>query len=685
MMAHAPGTGPFPLPALPLPHQPQSRSRRLWQRYRRAVHATQLANQVIESINTLSVSFARFRNTSSSHQSSAVTVTALSSRLLAHIYCCASRFARRQGNSSSGPLSDDSFVSFFSYSFPSFDPQYLFESLGVPPISYLSQPSVAVPLVAERVALPSKSVFVPLLELLPAGMAELFSGPDKLLAPVDEQKRPPKASRFCEYPEWVALVKRLMALGMVSFTQRPKVVNGSFGTPKKDGAIRWIVDARPANCLFVRPNKVQLPTPDLLARLSAPPGRPLFVAKIDLDNFYHRLLLPDWMPPFFALPAVRAGDVGAPGFPADATVYPCCRTLPMGFSHSVDLAQAAHENFLTTKTSLAPADRITPHNDFRVDRIRHQVYIDDVNILGHDKERVRRAQDEYIEAVRARGFPVKESKIVRPSCDGVECVGLEVHGRDLTVGLAPAKLAKLRRDTLAVLAVGLCTGDDMARLVGRWTWAILARRPALSVLNACYRFIETAGKRRFTIWRTVRDELTLLVGLSPLLHADMSASWLPRALATDASMLAQGVSAAWVEAAEAEALAQRQSRRVDEDDFTVDEFAARQQWTHIVASPWRFREHINVLELRALCTGVRWILSSPQSVGGRLLCLCDSQVVVGAVAKGRSSSQPLLRRLRFLSSLVLSSGLQLSIHWVRTESNPADEPSRLFSGHDDQL
>ncbi len=33
------------------------------------------------------------------------------------------------------------------------------------------------------------------------------------------------------------------------------------------------------------------------------------MAKVDLDNFYHRLRLPVWMRPFFALPAVRAGDV----------------------------------------------------------------------------------------------------------------------------------------------------------------------------------------------------------------------------------------------------------------------------------------------------------------------------------------------------------------------------------------
>src|SRR3954470_8167742 len=98
--------------------------------------------------------------------------------------------------------------------------------------------------------------------------------------------------------------------------------------------------------MFVTPEKVVLPTPDLLTQLSARPDEPTYVAKVDLDNFYHRLLLPEWMRPFLALPAVRAGDVGVGAeFGADTMVHPCCNTLPMGWSHSVFISQAAHENF----------------------------------------------------------------------------------------------------------------------------------------------------------------------------------------------------------------------------------------------------------------------------------------------------------------------------------------------------
>jgi ribonuclease HI len=105
---------------------------------------------------------------------------------------------------------------------------------------------------------------------------------------------------------------------------------------------------------------------------------------------------------------------------------------------------------------------------------------------------------------------------------------------------------------------------------------------------------------------------------------------------------------------------------------------ASSAWRTIVSSRWRRPEHINVLELRALTTAVRWVLSFRQALNCRLLVLCDSQVVVGAVTKGRSSSQLLLRRLRYLAAMALASGLRLTVRWVASADNPADGPSRNF-------
>ena len=99
------------------------------------------------------------------------------------------------------------------------------------------------------------------------------------------------------------------------------------------------------------------------------------------------------------------------------------------------------------------------------------------------------------------------------------------------------------------------------------------------------------------------------------------------------------------------------------------------------SAPWESPESINKLEVRAMSTALRWALSSSLSIRRRLLLLSDSQAAVGAITKGRTSSHPLLCRLRPVNALLLASGVQLFVRWIRSEDNPADAPSRRFSNH----
>ena len=126
--------------------------------------------------------------------------------------------------------------------------------------------------------------------------------------------------------------------------------------------------------------------------------------------------------------------------------------------------------------------------------------------------------DDYLRSLLLVGLPPKPSKTVRPSADGVVCVGVEIHGRDLTLGVSPSKLRLLGEVTTGLLAKGFCTGSDMERLIGHWTWAFMPRRAAFSVFSAVYRFVEAAGGKTFEIWPSVAKELSVAVGLSPPLR-----------------------------------------------------------------------------------------------------------------------------------------------------------------------
>jgi len=659
-MGGAKGAGIFPLPHVSAPHRLTTRSPRSRARFNHHNSITIIANEAITALNSLAFSF---HPPVSGHRSA---TTAAQQRLVANIYSSASRYVRRR-TASTAVTSDDSLAALHIQDHLSSSASY-------------STSVAAIPLVADRVALPPTAGAVDLLSALPASIAAAYRQPSAAnMRPPDGRHSRVKPRVFAQPGEYQRLVIRMKAHGMLTFTTTPVVVNGLFGVAKPDGTIRLIIDARPANVVFVDPPRVELPTPDLLPRLQVASDQPLFVAKSDLADFFYRYRVPDWMHPFFALPPLTAGEVGvADQFGAGTLVYPCLTVLAMGWSHSVFLTQSAHLHLCDTCTPLQPGDRITSSSDLLVDRTRHLVYIDDVVMVGTDPVDMETKQRLYVAAAAARGLPAKPSKVVAPCSTGVECLGLELTGTDHTLAPQADKLHKLRADTVAFLHRRMATGRELAGIVGRWTWFMLVARPALSCFSAVYHFARCADRKAWHVWPSVKRELAHAIAVGPLLLASLSAPWSDRVLATDASMHGLGVVAACIPPPLVITAARTAGSLVSKsvDDIVLDRQLVERDWTTLIACTWRAPEHINSLELRAVSTGVRRVLSSPLAVRSRLLVLCDSQVAVGALAKGRSSSRTVLLRLRPITALLLSSGLLLYPRWLASDLNPADGPSR---------
>jgi hypothetical protein len=703
MNSHGPGEDLLPLLAPPFPSL--SRSRRIQQRYTCSAAAVVTANFAISSVNALHRSFARvpdaapesgicisYRRGTRPRKASHATNTSSASqnRMLQHIRNSSNRFVSRLAldsvscgfESNTGSASSPS-LPFSSSTSLSFDSKsavpFLFND---PAWAYANTAPSVVPLIASRVSLPTTRGSIQLLDFLPPDMAALYRDTSKLLLPPAERQHTPRPVCAASHAEYLGVLKRMQAADMLDFTTAPAVVNGIFGVPKDEGTtIRLIIDARPANAVFVPPPSVSLPTPDLLAALVSDPSQLLYVLKEDVDNM-HRIKLPPHLRPFFCLPPVRCVDVGLrPECGVNGFVWPMCSTMPMGWSHAVALAQNVHQFIVDECVRLPACDRVAAHTDLNTDRPRHFVYIDDFVVLGHDPVRMRLIQARYTATLASIGLVVKKSKSVAPSANGVAVIGLELDGRSHTVGVSAVKLRQLQIDTETLLARTHCSGHQLHQLVGRWTWAALASRAAFAVFNSVYRFVESAGYAQFEIWPSVANELRVMCGLAPLLFSNLSAGWFKRMVAVDASMTGQGVVAASLPPARSGIDLSRVY--CDPPDCTGDDYRSAEfdhvlasEWRTIVSSHWNRTEHINVLECRALTTAVRWCLSHPLSTDRRLLLLSDSGVVVGAVRKGRSSSQPLLRRLRQLSALLLASGLRLRVCWVPTDQNPADAASR---------
>jgi hypothetical protein len=547
-------------------------------------------------------------------------------------------------------------------------------------LDYFSSPvSQAVPIVADKISLPAKAGTVPLLSCLPPALHSLYADPSRLCRPEPPGGWPAVRSvKFVSDKEYLKLLMRLDTAGMISWTTRPVVVNGIFAVPKKDGTLRLIIDCRPSNVRFIEPENPELPSPSLFSELVADPFQEIYFAKSDVADFYHAFLLPDWLRPYFCLPGVLAGDMGLAGYAANATVYPMLRTLPMGWNHAVRLAQAAHLECIAGDPLSTPGEIASQQSGFVVDDVvRLIVYIDDVVWAGRSRNAVQRRLDGYLSHMAGRGFTFKLAKVTKP-CLRLEALGLDLDGRHHCVALAAPAMQRLINTTRAICAAGEVSGLQLASVLGRWTWAMLVRRGSLAVFAAVYRFCAIAGSRTFALWPSVRAELLAAANLAPLLICYFSAPFAPLVVATDASEEGLGVVAADCPPELSAAVVSTSSPTIVQDNAMLS-LVESLHWRCIVSAPWRSPEHITTLEMRAFATAVKWLASLPACFRCRILMFSDSAAVVGAVTKGRSSSFRLLPVMRLTAAFSLGFGLNVSMRWLPSAANPADEPSRRFT------
>ena len=555
-----------------------------------------------------------------------------------------------------------------------------------------------VTLSVQSVAIPQDVGDVRLLQLLPPDIALRYASPSPLLLAAPPVILPRSIVRVAR-GDYAPLIRKLAAARLVTFTTSPSVVNGLFGVPKPDGTTRLIIDARPANSFFVTPPPVRLPSPESLARLIEPPAGPVFTAKSDLDNFYHRLRLPQWLTSFFALPPVSPRDVDlCDQFPLNTPIFPCFTSLPMGWSHSVFLAQVAHEWLVYSQRVLSPERALSPLSEWTSTFVFHLIYIDDVLFFGADPLMVNQHLDRYTRAIQDSGLRIKRTKLVPATSQCVNCLGFDFDGERRILRLDDLSMRRASRQTLALLRAEAVTGRLVHSVVGQWLWAMLPSRPTLSIFASTFRFIECAGTATFNLWPSVKRELRVLLAIRPLLFASLTLVPYHSLFATDASLHGFGIMRRTYAAGDFfQRNANAQCCSVDQvtlcdsahlpaltattsvADRSVPPFIARsllEPWHLVFKGKWQSLEHINVLELRAVELLCSWCLSKSDCLDVKLILLSDSQVVVAGLNKGRSSSRALLPIYRRLAASTLAIGLRILPFWIRSGDNPADGASR---------
>jgi hypothetical protein len=549
-----------------------------------------------------------------------------------------------------------------------------------------SQSTTVRAIVADRVALPDVASKKPILNLLPPEVCNMYLQPNStvLKSPThrDEKQHPPRLTG--DRSEYVKLIHRMYRLGMVTFTDQPISLNGMFCVDKTDDTLRCIIDARNANTYFIDAPSVTLPTPTHMSALMFT-STPMYVCKMDLSNFYHQLALPDWMQPYFGLPPLTSKELPPDATPiATRTIYPCCTTLPMGFSHSVYIAQQIHQRVVYQSGLIDPRDNILHVTHPVVTTPVHLLYIDDNAAISNNRQQLQVYYDQCVQAYNSASLEIKLHKCTPPTDVPVEVLGVMMGGNTHIIRPSMLKLLRLQTMTIDLLRRQHVTGQQLSQLIGHWIWVTMLRRPALSMLFAVYHFIEQHWWTAYKLTPAVQNELYLLIAVLPLLYADCSRPFSDTLYATDASMHGMGITRTAMTQPMLNTIWPLTLRK--SHDHTADPSVtllyrswANIRWTTIVSHPWRYnteRTHINELEMRAVLTMVRHIMSIPHSTDRRYLFCVDNTTTYYSLRKGRSSSYCLRSVMAKISATVLAGGLVLLPCWVPTDYNPADQASR---------
>ena len=116
-----------------------------------------------------------------------------------------------------------------------------------------------------------------------------------------------------------------------------------------------------------------------------------------------------------------------------------------------------------------------------------------------------------------------------------EELGALIDGENATVGPSGERLLKLIHSTLWILGNKHLSKKKLQIVAGRWIHVLQFRRPAMSFLEATWKFI-SSKQFNLDMVGAVRRELFALIAAAPLLHTHLGAKIADFATASDASM-----------------------------------------------------------------------------------------------------------------------------------------------------
>ena len=261
--------------------------------------------------------------------------------------------------------------------------------------------------------------------------------------------------------------------------------------------------------------------------------------------------------------------------------------------------------------------------------------------------------------------------------------GTQLAGSRRALGMTWAVRHALRKRALRP--------SDAETLMGTLQWYDLLRRTKLAIYQDVYQWIRQGDHTSpASVGQTVLDELTLGIILGIYWRCDLTRPFIPRISASDAStVFGFGVSTAPFPVELLHAVARWSEKqgtyavldgdptgvtRVDRAGESLHLDLRLSNFKDVLSIRCRYPDHINILEGQALVLWLKWLLRTRFHHRARAAVLIDSAVVLGAAAKGRSSTR-LNRVLRKLGALEMIGDVLVYLILVPSVENPSDPPS----------
>ena len=610
----------------------------------------------------------------------------------------------------------------------SFSPGLQAESAGEL-IGHLAgqQLSVAKSIEADRIDFRGRPDFDASPYLDPVGRALYLDPVGQSLKPDEVLEDPPVVKIFATEKEKWKLLKKLDSTGRLSVIEEGKVYPGYqaglFAVQKDGEKDRLIFDSRPWNTLEKVPRRWihSMGSASSLCELYMDSGQMILTSGTDLREFYYSfqasesrlirnsLLITVW--PW----ELRGFQCYHPRLEKlTGKLYLGLRTLAMGDSAAVELAQTAHVGLLSQMglldfTNLVSMQLPPPRSLSMIGVVIDDLILfEKVAMASYDMEKasmtepmLQMALERYTEAGLiphpGKTFALKENQ---------EFWGCLFEGRRGFVRASLKRVVPILFATLGILKLGVTTLKLLEVLTGCWVSIFLFKRRMLSLLNACYEALSRGEDRRavLRISESLRDELLLCCMLAPVAVTSLRAEASEFLYASDASDWGFAVVKApltgwmkneihrhrlrkntWVRL-----LSPLKARARLREELAVEEelpdgkvLATHPLWTTlagclqfevVVKQKTRDGAHINLGELKGMVAAEREAVRDKFPV--RCFDLADSQVALGVWVKGRSSSRGLNQILQQSLAVHCGCGVTANGGYLPSALNPSDDPTR---------